>query len=135
MRKKIRELMKKEEGFTLVELLAVIVILGIIVAIAVPAIGNVMDRADAGAKESEAELVIDAAQLYYTATEETAESVDVSTLVSQGYLENTPEHNTATKVTREFDGSAYVYTFGEFSSGGTASTPPADTDDDTNDPA
>lgn len=53
-----------EDGFTLVELLAVIVILGIIVAIAIPVIGNVTERAKTGADDAQKELAIDAAQLY-----------------------------------------------------------------------
>ncbi|MDZ7835812.1 MAG: type II secretion system protein [Alkalibacterium sp.] len=54
MRNKIRQLMKKEEGFTLVELLAVIVILGIILAIAIPSIGGVINTcADTDANEAE----------------------------------------------------------------------------------
>lgn len=36
---KIKKLLKNQKGFTLVELLAVIVILGIIAAIAIPSIG------------------------------------------------------------------------------------------------
>ncbi len=40
MRKKIQALLKNQKGLTLVELLAVIVILGIIAAIAVPSIGE-----------------------------------------------------------------------------------------------
>ena len=40
MRKKIQGLLKNEKGLTLIELLAVIVILGIIAAIAIPRIGG-----------------------------------------------------------------------------------------------
>jgi prepilin-type N-terminal cleavage/methylation domain-containing protein len=42
MRNKIKQLLKKEGGFTLVELLGVIVILGLIVGISIPLIGNVV---------------------------------------------------------------------------------------------
>ena len=46
MRNKIKQLLKKEGGFTLVELLGVIVILGLIVGISIPLIGNVIDNAE-----------------------------------------------------------------------------------------
>ena len=42
--KKVRRLFKNQKGFTLVELLAVIVILGIIAAIAIPSIGGIIDK-------------------------------------------------------------------------------------------
>ena len=44
MRNKIKQLLKKEGGFTLVELLGVIVILGLIIGISIPLIGNVVDK-------------------------------------------------------------------------------------------
>lgn len=89
MRNKIKQLMNKEEGFTLVELLAVIVILGIIVAIAIPSIGGILNRAETGADEAEYALIEDAARLYHVQYEgeEELTSVDVSDLVSEGFLD------------------------------------------------
>ena len=52
--------MKKKNGFTLVELLAVIVILAIILAIAIPAISNIFDGASKGTLESSAKMVLKA---------------------------------------------------------------------------
>lgn len=66
MRSKLNKFLRKEEGFTLVELLAVIVILGIIVAIAIPAVGSVINRAESDADDSQVALVEDAARLYVT---------------------------------------------------------------------
>nr|WP_309099766.1 prepilin-type N-terminal cleavage/methylation domain-containing protein [Fredinandcohnia onubensis] len=58
---------KNQKGLTLIELLAVIVILGIIAAIAVPAIGNVIDKTEEKAAYTEAQQIIDSARLYITA--------------------------------------------------------------------
>jgi type IV pilus assembly protein PilA len=86
MRNKIRQMMKKEDGFTLVELLAVIVILGIIVAIAIPAIGGVISRAEGDANEAEVSLIEDAGRIYFTQNSN-ENSVTVGKLVKENYLE------------------------------------------------
>jgi type IV pilus assembly protein PilA len=58
--------MKKinKKGFTLVELLAVIVILIIITAIAIPSISSSIERTNDRQKKSKEELIISAAELY-----------------------------------------------------------------------
>ncbi|WP_374054413.1 type II secretion system protein [Rossellomorea sp. FM04394] len=63
MLKKMKKMLKNERGLTLVELLAVIVILGIIAAIAVPSIGGVIKNSKEDAKVAEALQIIDAARL------------------------------------------------------------------------
>lgn len=132
MRRKIKELMNKEEGFTLVELLAVIVILGIIVAIAIPAVGSVIDRANSGATKSEQALVEDAARLYVTTRDGSNEDLDWSTategsqtaslavdkLYDGGFLEDRDGERlggnvkvTRTKVNTEGDSNIYTYEY------------------------
>lgn len=64
---KIKKSMRREDGFTLVELLAVIVILGIIMAIAVPAVGNLISKSKTNAKLADGQIMIDAARMYFTA--------------------------------------------------------------------
>jgi prepilin-type N-terminal cleavage/methylation domain-containing protein len=49
---------KNKKGFTLVELLAVIVILAIILAIAVPGISGIINNARRGAFESDAKMIV-----------------------------------------------------------------------------
>ena len=90
MRNKIKQMMKKEDGFTLVELLAVIVILGLIVALAIPAIGNVINRAEDGTETAETALIIDAARLYEVEKGQLSNDrgVAVQTLMDEGFLEN-----------------------------------------------
>ena len=57
---------KKKRGFTLVELLAVIVILAVILVIAVPQIMSVIESARKGSIESTAKLIAEGAEREYT---------------------------------------------------------------------
>ncbi|HPF45140.1 MAG TPA: prepilin-type N-terminal cleavage/methylation domain-containing protein, partial [Syntrophomonadaceae bacterium] len=64
---KMRSKMQNQKGFTLVELMVVVVILGILVAIAVPVYNSVTDRAERGAIEANLRT-IDGAVMSVTAT-------------------------------------------------------------------
>jgi type IV pilus assembly protein PilA len=59
----IKRLVKNERGLTLIELLAVIVILGIIVAIAIPAIGAIIDNSKKDAHIANAQQMVSATRL------------------------------------------------------------------------
>ena len=114
-----KKLVKNEKGLTLVELLAVIVILAIVAAIAVPAIGNVIENSRYKAAKADAITVLNAANIYFT-EKSNKTKVDVATLKEQGYLEDlgtitvgtkneVPIENFVEKVTNggnEFTGSA-----------------------------
>lgn len=94
MRNQIKKMIKKENGFTLVELLAVLVILGVIVAIAIPSIGNVVENAKGSSKDAETELVIDAARLYDIENPiKDGQTVSVKTLREEGYLTTRESEN------------------------------------------
>ncbi|MEJ6527324.1 prepilin-type N-terminal cleavage/methylation domain-containing protein [Exiguobacterium sp. USCH10] len=56
--------LKDERGLTLVELLVVVVILGIIAAIAVVAIGGIIENSKEDALKSDAKQMVSAAKLY-----------------------------------------------------------------------
>jgi type IV pilus assembly protein PilA len=63
MFKRIRNYFKNQKGLTLVELLAVIVILGILAAIAVPSIGGIIDNSRKDAHIGNAKQMVAAAKL------------------------------------------------------------------------
>lgn len=56
--------MTNKKGFTLVELLAVIVVLAIIALIAIPVITSVIDKAKLGALKDSGYGILDAAEMY-----------------------------------------------------------------------
>ena len=82
--------MKKKKGFTLVELLAVIVILAVILVIAVPQIMSVIESARKGCIESTAKLIAEGAEREYTnrkilGKDTNIECSDVSSMNSNDY--------------------------------------------------
>lgn len=87
----MKQKIKREKGFTLVELLAVIAILAIIVAIAVPTIGNVIGESEKTADDATIELIENAARLAAVAEGDEAEEYTLNQLVTLGYLDEIPE--------------------------------------------
>ena len=85
--------MKKlnNKGFTLVELLAVLVILVAIMSIAIPSISSSLERSKAKQEESRAKLLKSAAELYVTdhrnnITKSTCD-IKIQTLYDENYID------------------------------------------------
>lgn len=84
----LKKRLKNQKGLSLVELLAVIVILGIVSAIAVPSIGNIIENSRYSAVKADAINVLNAAQLYYLENPTATADVKVSELKTANYLES-----------------------------------------------
>ena len=72
----------KNKGFTLVELLAVLIIIGVIAMIAVPAVGGVINSSKKGASEEQKNRIISAARTYMAQNSMELPNSDEQTCIS-----------------------------------------------------
>lgn len=100
MKKTLQKRLKNEKGLTLVELLAVIVILGIIAAIAVPSIGNIIENSRIKAIKADAQTALSAANMYFAEGGEAEDKgvVTVAKLVTNGFLDDNGSLTDATEI-------------------------------------
>ena len=96
MLKKLRKLLKQPEGFTLVELMVVLVILGIISGIGIQQYGRIQEQARQSAHEANKRVIRSEEKLWAMSTSkpvaDSAASVkNVEDLVDAGYLDAYPK--------------------------------------------
>src|SRR5690625_1030711 len=114
--KKEMERLKNERGLTLVELLAVVIILAIIGTIAFVLIGNIIENSKKDAHVANAEQLIHSAKLYEPDTGNALTTIESGTLESEGLLEelinpwNTSDENYKGTVKKNADTGVYTVT-------------------------
>jgi type IV pilus assembly protein PilA len=107
MMSQLKKRLKEQRGLTLVELLAVIVILGIISAIAVPSIGGLINKTKDDAEVAEAIQIINAAKLYVASEDPGDKTLKYSDL--QNYLENVNDDDFEVEVDQDETTGKYSY--------------------------
>ena len=110
MLKKLRKMLKKQEGFTLVELMIVVVILGILAGIGVQQYVNVQTRAKGAAHNANLRIISSAANMYVMLEGKAPEDID--DLANEGYLQEVPVNPFGEDGTSEWGGRYSVQVSG-----------------------
>lgn len=117
----IKKLKKNQKGFTLVELMVVVVIIGALVAIAIPVYNEVQDKAKQNAEEANKKIIESAIQVYLTTDEGSLDAIvqeGLNVLVPE-YLKQIPESPYGGTYTVEVKGDNFkVIGPGDTESGG-----------------
>ncbi|URM33940.1 prepilin-type N-terminal cleavage/methylation domain-containing protein [Cytobacillus firmus] len=115
MIKNLRKRLKDQKGLTLIELLAVIVILGIIAAIAIPSIGGLINKTEDDAKVAEGIQIINAAKLYTTSNAPKGGEELTKTELSD-YLDNINDDSYKVTITKHDTTGKYSYSLSNHNS-------------------
>lgn len=90
MLQKIRKMIKSDKGFTLIELMVVVVILGILAAIAIPRFADKSKKAADAAQKADIKILQNAVDMYYY-DHKTWPSEDMSEL-APNYVKEVPSN-------------------------------------------
>jgi type II secretion system protein G len=81
---------KGDKGFTLIELIVVIAVLGVLATLLIPKVVGVKSDAETAAMDANARIIKNALERYYLDNEEKY-PVKLEDLVEEGYLDEIPE--------------------------------------------
>lgn len=91
MIKKIRKILNNERGFTLIELMVVVVILGILASVAIPKFANQKDKALEVKTQVDIRIIQNAVDLYFL--DYNVYPSNTGVLVNDGYFKDNPLQN------------------------------------------
>ncbi len=109
----------KNKGFTLVELLAVIVILSLLAIITTVSIGNIMSSSKNSLSDEQKKNLEESAKIYYIkeGMSSNVNCIDLSDLISKGYIESSEVLDPKTKkpmtgsIKITFEANQYTYEY------------------------
>lgn len=121
----MKRLGKNQKGVTLVELMAVVVILGIIAGVAGAAVTGSFSKAKENTDTASVRIISDAVQRYVLEGKTTEGSaITIENLVSSGFLTSTPTSKTGTGFTIAWNSTSHKY---DVNVTGAPSTSPSNT--------
>lgn len=109
----MRKQIKNQKGLTLVELLAVLVILGIVAAIAIPMVGNIISDSKDKAILADAQQIISSAKLAYINNEHTNNVVNEDILSK--YVDGVNLENATVQLITSGTNPGWLITWSRFS--------------------
>lgn len=98
----IRKMLKNDKGFTLIELMVVVVILGILAAVAIPKFTGQSDKAKENRAKADLRTITNALELYYFDNDEYPDDI-VDLTTGENYLKDEPKDPWEEKYTYDPD--------------------------------